>query len=82
MATISSEYKSYLLSLKPDDIDKEFIESNFVDKCERGPDGKVKVIPSKVKTSDTFVLDKGEYFNDSRITTNVGLFVFNKFLID
>lgn len=81
MAVISNEYKDYLLSLKPNDITKNFIEENFVDKCEK-IDGSVKLIPSKVKTSDTFILDKGEYFNKERITTGVGIFIFNKFLIE
>jgi hypothetical protein len=82
MATISNEYKQYLLSITPDDIDKNFIESNFVDTCEKTKDGSVKVIPSKVKTTDTFVLEKGEYFNTEKITTGVGMFIFNKFLIE
>lgn len=81
MAVISNDFKKYLLSLNPDDIDKNFIENNLVDKCIR-KDGKVTIQPSKVKTSDTFILEKGEYFNTERITTNVGLFIFNKFLIE
>ena len=81
MAVVSSEYKKYLLSLKPNDINKEFIEKNFVDTCVK-EGNTVKVIPSKVKTSDTFVLEKGEYFNTEKVTTNVGLFIFNKFLIE
>ena len=80
MAVVSSEYKKYLLSLKPNDINKEFIEKNFVDTCVK-EGNTVKVIPSKVKTSDTFVLEKGEYFNTEKVTTNVGLFIFNKFLL-
>ena len=82
MAVISSDYKKYLLSLTPNDINKNFIESNFVDTCEKTGDGKIKIIPAKFKTSDTFVLDKGEYFNKEKIITNIGLFIFNKFLIE
>ena len=39
-------------------------------------------IPSKFKTSDEIVLEKGEYFNKEKITTNTGLIIFNKLIIE
>lgn len=72
--------KAYLLSLKQSDIDRNFIESNFASHFDRKTG---KVIPAKLKWDDEFSLKKGEYFNDTDIKrTNVGLFIFNKFIIE
>lgn len=73
--------KSYFLSLKTSDITADLIIDLFGDKSEI-VDGKMKTIPSKYRTNDTFKLKKGEYFNTTDITTNCGLFIFNKLLIE
>ena len=83
MSVLTNEQKQFFLNLKIDDITAEFIESNFADKSEVDKQTKkFKVIPSKYKTSDTFTLEKGEYFNKEKIVTNVGLFIYNKLLIE
>ena len=78
---LSNEQKRYFLNLTPDDITAEFIINNFADKSEI-KDGKVVIIPSKYKTNDTMVLEKNEYFNSEKITTNLGLFIYNKLIIE
>lgn len=88
--TITKEEKQMFLSLKPDDINLMKFEELFVDvvdttNIERDiSSGKFHptIKRSKFNTFDEFVLEKGEYFNTERITTNCGLFIFNKFLIE
>lgn len=81
MATLSNEYKKMLMELTPDDITAEFINKYLADTCER-KDGKLIQHPSLIKTYDTFTLEKGEYFNKEKVLTNVGLFIYNKFIIE
>lgn len=81
MGVLNESDKKYFLSLTPNDIDAKFIINNFADRTKR-ENGKFVVIPSKYKTSDTFVLEKNEYTNTEKITTNVGLFIINKFLFE
>lgn len=81
MGLLSAEYKAMLLKMKPDDITAKFIDDYLTDKC-KVIDKKFKEIPSKIKTYDEFTLNPGEYFNKEKITTNVGLFIYNKFLIE
>jgi hypothetical protein len=73
--------KKYLLSLKPEDITFDLLVSIFADKS-KIENGKVKVLPSRMKTSDEFVLEKGEYINDEKVTTNAGLFIYNKLIVE
>ena len=83
MAVLSSADKSFFMNLKIDDITAEFIVENFADKSIVDPKTKkFKVVPSRFKTSDTFTLEKNEYFNKDKIVTNVGLFIVNKLLIE
>ena len=81
MAVLSDKDKQYFLSLKPKDISAKFIIDSFADKGKK-ENGKFVNVPSKYKTYDTFVLEKGEYTNTEKVTTNVGLFIVNKFLFE
>lgn len=81
MVILKEEYKQMLLKMKPDDITSEFIFEYLADTSKK-ENGKLIQVPSKIKTYDIFILKKGEYFNTETITTNVGLFIFNKFLIE
>jgi len=81
MAVLKDEYKQMLLKMSPEDITAEFIFNYLADSSKR-ENGKLVVTPSKIKTYDTFELKKGEYFNKETVVTNVGLFIFNKFLIE
>lgn len=81
MGILKDEYKRMLLGMTPDDITSEFIFKYLAD-TSKIVNGKFVSVPSTIKTYDTFTLSKGEYFNTDTITTNVGLFIFNKFLIE
>ena len=78
MATLKDSDKRMLLALKPDDITKSFIEANFVHRLIGG-----KEVPPKISFQDEFSLKKGEYFNTENIPkTNVGLFIYNKYIVE
>lgn len=78
---LSPEKKKYLLSIKKEDITAETIIDLLATRGER-KDGKLITVPPKYKTNDTFYLEKGEYFNKDRVLTNVGLFMYNKIIIE
>lgn len=78
--TLSAQDKQYLLSIKPEEIDKKLLQSLFADTYSIA-DKKIK--PSRFNTYDEFSLKKGEYFNTEDIKiTNVGLFIFNKYIVE
>ena len=66
-----------LLTLKPDDMTRDYIEDNFVNHYENG-----KFVKARYRLDDEFTLKKGVYFNTETIVTNVGLFLYNKFIIE
>lgn len=72
--------KEFLLSVKHLDITKQFIEENFI---EHYDSENKKVVKAKYSWQDEFSLKKGEYHNKEDIErTNVGLFIFNKLVIE
>lgn len=73
--TLTEEEKKRFLSLTPDDITLEFFQKNFADhyNMETG-----KVEESPYNTFDEFDLKKGEYLDCDACRTNLGLFIFNK----
>lgn len=81
MGKLPDNEKKYLLGLKPEDITFELLVNLFGDKS-KVENGKVKVIPSRMKTEDEFYLEKGEYINNERVLTNAGLFVYNKLIVE
>lgn len=70
---LNETQKKYFLDLKPEDITFDLLLDLFADK---------KGGPSKYETWDEMDLKKGEYFNKVDLTTNIGLFIFNKLLIE
>lgn len=82
--TITAEEKKMFLSLKPDDINQQLFDDLFADRLDTSTlnSKNPKIIKAKFNTYDEFVLEKNEYFNKEKITTNCGLFIFNKFLIE
>ena len=78
---ITEEEKKMFLSIKSDEITQELFDSLFADKLDNNTlnDKTPKIIPSKFNTYDEIDLKAGEYFNKENITTNCGLFIFNKF---
>lgn len=82
MPRISDKDKQYLLSLKPEDVDYALGMELFADKIVKDEKGNYKVAKSRFETTDEFDLKKGEYFNRTDITTTVGQFIFNKFIVE
>lgn len=76
---LTSEEKEFFLGLKPEDITKTFLQSIFSDTYDM-KEG--KIVQSKYNTYDQFVLNAGEYYNKEKITTNCGLFIFNKRVLE
>jgi hypothetical protein len=78
---LTNEDKSYLLSLKISDINNKLLIDLFANKVTK-VDGKPVTKKSRFNTYDEFVLDTKDYFNTEKVTTNVGLFIYNKLLIE
>jgi hypothetical protein len=78
MSLISDETKKYLLSINRDDIDFNLLVKLL--STQRKKTNNVKV--PKLNPSDTFTLQANEYFNKEKILTNVGLFIYNKFIVE
>lgn len=77
---MTQEDKAFLIGLKQSDIDRNFIESHFVQHY--NPETK-KIEKPRFTWSDEFALKKGECHNKEDIKrTNVGLFIFNKFVVE
>lgn len=77
--TLSKEERDRFLSLTPEDITLEFLQKTFADTYSVE---KKEIVPSPYNTFDEFELAKGEYLNCDRCTTNLGLFVFNKVVLE
>lgn len=78
---ITQKDKEYLLSIKQEDITYEFLVSLFADTC-KVVNGKPVKQKSRFNTYDEFTLKPGEYFNKTQVNTNVGLFIYNKYIIE
>lgn len=78
---LSAEKKKYLLSIKKEDVTAELIYDLLAHKSHMSG-GKFVNDPPKYNTKDTFYLEKGEYFNTEKVLTNVGLFFYNKIIVE
>lgn len=63
---------TYLLSIKPDDINKDLLESFFAYKKDKDP---------RFSPQDKFILPKNTLYNDKDIQTNVGRYIVNLHLL-
>lgn len=79
MSRNPEEFKRVLLSMKPDDITKTFIQENFGNMYDEKTK---KVIPSKYNPTDSITLKPKEYYNDKEIKTTLGRLLTNKFLFE
>ena len=77
--TITDDEKKYLLSLRHNDITKSLLQDLFAYKYDIKTKKRIK---PKFNTYDEFVLNPGESFNKSKITTNCGLYIVNMFLYE
>jgi hypothetical protein len=78
---LSDNDKKYLLSLKPSDITADLIYEHFSSRA-KVVDGKFVRSNPRFRTNDTFYLEPKEYFNTTKVLTNVGLFLYNKVIIE
>lgn len=79
---ITEKDKAFFLSIKPADITDDIIIDLFADKAKKDKDGKMKVVPSRYKTNEVMILAPNEYFNKERVVTNLGLFMYNKLIVE
>ena len=74
--------KKYLLSLNPDDITFSLLVNLFSDTSEM-KDGKMIVKPSRMEPYWECSLEKGEYFNKTKIErTTAGQIIYNKIIVE
>lgn len=77
---LDPKYREMLINLKQEDITRDFIEDNLVNHYDPATR---KVVKPKFNWSDEFSLKKGQCHNSTDIAkTNVGLFIYNKFIIE
>ena len=81
MTKLNDKDKQYLLSLKPEDITATLLFELFGDTA-KVVDKKVIKEKSRYSFQDTFDLKAGEYINKTDVTTNCGLFIFNKIVVE
>lgn len=70
--SISEKDKDFLFSLSEEDITLEMLEKLFANK---------KNTKAMFKPNDIFVLPKGRLYNDKSMTTTVGRYIFNLFML-
>ena len=76
---ITDKDKAYLLSLKPDQLTKQWFDEN----CSRHYDPLMKKIAEpKYRFQDKFTLNPNEYVNTTKVETNVGQLLVNKYLYE
>jgi hypothetical protein len=79
MAKLPDNEKAYLLKLKPQDITFDLLVDLFGDSYDAATR---KEKPSRIRTDDEFVLEANEYINKTKVTTNAGLFIYNKLIVE
>ena len=79
---ITPEKKQELLKLNRKDLSISNITKLFGYSTKVTKDKKFEVIDPVYKTNAKFTLKKGEYINTTDIETNVGIFLFNKLIIE
>lgn len=80
--TVSDEIKQELLLLKKEDLTVSYIMNKFGSTTTKDKDGKFIVAPPHFIQNQKMRLSANEYINQKDIVTNVGLFLFNKLLIE
>lgn len=76
---ITETNKAYLLSLKPDQLTKQWFDEN----CSRHYDPVMKKMTEpKFNFQDKFTLKPNEYVNTTKVETNVGQLLVNKYLYE
>lgn len=78
---LSKEDRSYLLSIKQEELGIKMIARLF-GKTAKRVDGKVQIVPPRFDTKSKLYLQKGEYINEEAVETTVGSFLFNKLMVE
>lgn len=78
---LSDVDKKYLLTLETKNINFALLLSLFSERVTR-TGSSLKKQEGRMKSSDEFTLAPGEYFNQGKILTNAGLFIYNKLIIE
>lgn len=79
-ARLTPDEKKELLSLKKDELTVSKITKLFAHRAK--PGNVFDVEPPKFNTKAKFTLDAGEYINRDTVETSVGIFLFNKLLVE
>lgn len=79
---ISDSDKAYLLSLKPEDLTFSTLLSLLGDRVTDDNPDIQKETHARFKCTDTFELSPQEYFVSGKVTTTVGRFIYNKYIIE
>lgn len=78
---LSDDDKKRLLALDQDSITVPLISKLF-GKTTKKEEGKFIIIPPEFDTKATFHLDAKEYINQTPVDTTVGIFLFNKLMVE
>ena len=79
MSQLSDKNKALLLSLKPEDISKDFVDKHFSVHYDTKTK---KTIAPEISFQDKFTLKANEYINTTDVETNAGQLLINKILFE
>lgn len=76
---LTAQEKEFFLELTPQDISKTLLQELFANTYDMRSYTRVQ---PKYNTYDLIILNPNEYYNKEKITTNCGLFIFNKRVLE
>lgn len=79
---LSDSLKKELISIPPKELTISFIVKNFGYTTSMGTDKKFQIREPKFKQNMKVNLGAGEYINKKAVSTNVGIILFNKLMIE
>ena len=82
MAKLTAKEKEELLSLQQENLSVSEISKLFGKTTSKTPDNKFVINEPKFDLRKEFHLDKNEYINRDPVDTTVGIFLFNKLMIE
>lgn len=82
MAILSKDKKAELLALRKENLTVSRISKLFGTTCRKTKDNPFEITEPYFNTKDSFTLLPGEYINKEAVTTHVGIFLFNKLVVE
>ena len=79
---LSDELKKELLKLDASKINLDDLTKLFGNSTSMKEKGKFSIIPPKFNLRAKFVLQENEYINKTQVNTTVGIFLFNKLMVE